>query len=89
VVQSEDPASGHPSQAPFEVILLVGSVPAVPSALLEQISESGRVVAVIDEGRVGKATLFTKLHGVIGRREICDAQTPPCPGLELSPGFAF
>ena len=89
VVQSDDPASGHPSQAPFEVVLLVGSVPGVPPALREQIAESGRIAAVIDDGRVGKATLFTKLHGVVGRREICDAQTPPCPGLQPRPGFAF
>jgi protein-L-isoaspartate(D-aspartate) O-methyltransferase len=89
VVQSDDPAGGHPSQAPFDLILLVGSVPSVPAALLEQIGEGGRIVAVLDDGRIGKATLFTKLHGVVGRREICDAQTPPCPGLEPSPRFAF
>jgi protein-L-isoaspartate(D-aspartate) O-methyltransferase len=89
VVASDDPAGGHPSQAPFDVIFLVGSVPGVPPALLEQIGEGGRIVAVLDDGRIGKATVFTKLHGVVGRREICDAQTPPCPGLEPSPGFAF
>ena len=89
VVASEDPAGGHPSQAPFEVILVVGSVPSVPPALLEQIGDGGRIVAVLDGGRIGKATLFTKLHGVVGRREICDAQTPPCPGLQPSPQFAF
>jgi protein-L-isoaspartate(D-aspartate) O-methyltransferase len=89
VVVSDDPAGGHPSQAPYDVILLVGSVPGVPPALLEQIGESGRIVAVIDDGRIGKATVFTKLHGVVGQREVCDAQTPPWPGLELRPRFAF
>lgn len=89
VVASDSPADGHPSQAPFDVILVVGSVPSVPPALLEQIGEGGRTVAVLDDGRVGKATLFIKLHGVVGRREICDAQTPPCPWLEPSPRFAF
>jgi protein-L-isoaspartate(D-aspartate) O-methyltransferase len=89
VVVSDDPAGGHPDQAPFDVILLVGSVPGVPPALLEQIGESGRIAAVIDNGRIGKATLFTKLHGVVGQREVCDAQTPPCPGLEFRPRFAF
>ena len=39
VVVSDDPAGGHPDQAPFDVILLVGSVPGVPPALLEQIGE--------------------------------------------------
>lgn len=89
VVVSEDPALGHPSQAPFDVIFVVGSVPSVPPALFEQIGEGGRVVAVLDDGRIGKATVFTKLHGVVGQREMFDAQIPPCPGLEMSPGFAF
>jgi protein-L-isoaspartate(D-aspartate) O-methyltransferase len=89
VVVSDDPAHGHPSQAPFDVIFLVGSVASVPPALFEQIGETGRIVAVIDDGRIGKATLFTKLHGVVGQREMFDAQIPPCPGLVSSPGFAF
>ena len=89
VVVSPDPAAGHPSQAPFDVIFLVGSMTSVPPALFEQIGETGRIVAVIDDGRIGKATLFTKLHGVVGRRELFDAQIPPCPGLVSSPGFAF
>lgn len=89
VVVSEDPADGHPSQAPFDVIFLVGSVSSVPPALFEQIGETGRIVAVIDDGRIGKATVFTKLHRVVGRREVFDAQIPPCPGLVSSPGFAF
>jgi protein-L-isoaspartate(D-aspartate) O-methyltransferase len=89
VVESDDPAGGHPGRAPFNLILLVGSVPGVPSAMLEQIGESGRIVAVIDDGRIGKATVFTKLHGVVGQREVWDAQTPPCPGLQPRPRFAF
>jgi protein-L-isoaspartate(D-aspartate) O-methyltransferase len=89
VVVSDDPAGGHPSQAPYDVILLVGSVPGVPPALLEQIGESGRIVAVIDDGRIGNATVFTKLHGVVGQREVCDAQTPPWPGVDPRPRFAF
>jgi protein-L-isoaspartate(D-aspartate) O-methyltransferase len=89
VVVSDNPADGHPSQAPFDVIFLVGSVASVPPALFEQIGEGGRIVAVIDDGRIGKATLFTKLHGVVGQREMFDAQIPPCPGLVSSPGFAF
>lgn len=89
VVVSDDPAEGHPSQAPFDVILVVGSVRAVPPALLEQIGEGGRLVAVVDDGRGGKATRFTKLHGVVGQRVICDAQAPPCAGMVSNPGFDF
>lgn len=89
VTASDDPAAGHPSQAPFDVIVVVGSVPEVPPALLEQIGEGGRIATVVSDGRVGKAMVLTRLHGVVGRREVCDAQTPPCPGLDASPGFTF
>jgi protein-L-isoaspartate(D-aspartate) O-methyltransferase len=89
VAASDDPASGHPSQAPFDVIVVVGSVPEAPPALLAQIGEGGRVVAVVNEGRIGKGIVFTRLHGVVGRREVCDAQTPLCPELNSSPGFTF
>jgi protein-L-isoaspartate(D-aspartate) O-methyltransferase len=89
VAASDDPASGHPSQAPFDVILIVGAVAAVPPALLDQIGEWGRVVAVVDQGRVGKAMVFTRVHGVVAGRELYDASIPPCPGLLASPGFSF
>ena len=89
VATSADPAAGHPSQAPFDVILLVGAVEVVPPALLEQIGEGGRLVAVIDDGRVGKGTVFTRLHGVIGRQVMFDAQIPRLPGLARRVEFAF
>ena len=81
--------AGHPSQAPFDVILLVGSVEVVPPALWEQIGDGGRLVAVIDDGRVGKGTVFTRLHGVIGKQVVFDAQIPPLPGLRTRAEFAF
>ena len=89
VVTGDDPAAGHPSQAPFDVVLLVGAVEAVPPALLEQIGEGGRLVAVIDDGRIGKGTLFTRLHGVIGSQVMFDAQIPRLPGLPQRVEFAF
>jgi protein-L-isoaspartate(D-aspartate) O-methyltransferase len=89
VAAGADPSAGHPSQAPFDVILLVGSVEAVPPALLEQIGEGGRLVAVVDDGRIGKGTLFSRLHGVIGRQVVFDAQIPRLPGLPRRMEFAF
>jgi protein-L-isoaspartate(D-aspartate) O-methyltransferase len=89
VTVSDDPLAGHPSQAPFDVILLAGSIGAVPSELLDQIGDRGRLVAVIDDGRIGKGMLFTRLHGVVGRRIVFDAQIPPLPGLKPAEVFTF
>jgi protein-L-isoaspartate(D-aspartate) O-methyltransferase len=89
VTIGDDPTAGHPSQAPFDVILLTGSVDAVPPALLEQIGEGGRLVAVVAGERVGRGVLFTRLHGVVGRRTLFDAQIPRLPGVPTPKTFAF
>jgi protein-L-isoaspartate(D-aspartate) O-methyltransferase len=89
VVVGKDPTAGHPDQAPFDVILLTGSVEAVPGSFLEQIGDGGRLVAVVANERVGRGVLFTRLHGVIGQRTLFDAQIPRLPGVVREPEFAF
>ena len=71
------------------MILLAGAVNALPPVLAEQVGEGGRLVAVIGDGRVGKMTLFTRVHGVIGRQVLFDANIPPLPGLAPRVEFAF
>jgi protein-L-isoaspartate(D-aspartate) O-methyltransferase len=68
---------------------VTGSVDAVPPALLEQIGEGGRLVAVVANERVGRGVLFTRLHGVIGKRTLFDAQIPPLVGATREAEFAF
>ncbi len=89
VIPGGDPTAGHPSQAPFDVILATGSLDTVPAALLDQIGEGGRLVAVVAGERVGRAVLFTRLHGVIGRRTLFDAQIPRLAGVARATEFAF
>jgi protein-L-isoaspartate(D-aspartate) O-methyltransferase len=89
VIAGGDPTAGHLSQAPFDVILLTGSVDTVPAALLEQIGEGGRLVAVVANERVGRGVLFTRLHGVIGQRTLFDAQIPRLAGVTREAAFAF
>ena len=84
-----DPLAGDPEQAPFDLILLIGRVPAVPKALLEQLGDDGRLLAVVEDGRVGKGTLYTRHQGAIGHRVMFDAQLPPLPGQIHQPDFAF
>jgi protein-L-isoaspartate(D-aspartate) O-methyltransferase len=89
VITGSDPCAGHPSQAPFDVILLTGSVETVPAALLDQIGERGRLVAVVAGERVGRGVLFTRLHGVVGQRTLFDAQIPRLAGVGREAEFAF
>lgn len=88
-VVEADMAAGLPDQGPFDVILLEGSVTEVPNALLDQLAEGGRLVAVLRGEGVGVARLYTRVNGSIGNRPLFDASTPVLPGFEKKKEFAF
>ena len=89
VVQVGRAADGLANQAPFNLIMLAGSVVEVPPALLDQLDERGRLAAVVASGRAGKITVFTRVGGVLGHRQLYDARTPPISELLPSPTFEF
>ena len=88
VVQGPLPG-GYPSEAPFDVIVLEGSVGAVPEALFDQLAEGGRLVAVLNDRPVGVAVVYVKVDGVVGERRLFDASVRPLPGLQHEPAFIF
>ena len=45
-------AAGVPDEAPFDAILLNGAVPEVPQALLDQLKDGGRLVAIVAPERL-------------------------------------
>lgn len=88
VVQGDGPA-GHAAGAPYDAIVLVGAVPAVPKSLLDQLTDQGRLVAVVEKGRDGKVTVFEKVGEAVGRISPFDAGVPRLPGFEPAPSFTF
>ena len=56
-------AAGYASEAPYDVIFVGGSVEQVPEALLAQLKEGGRLVAVEGRGNAGVARVFLKSGG--------------------------
>jgi protein-L-isoaspartate(D-aspartate) O-methyltransferase len=63
-VELGDGARGWPgngtSSAPFDVIVLSGSVPVMPEALLTQIRVGGRILGVVGEAPAMSACLITR-----------------------------
>lgn len=82
-------AEGVAKQAPFNVIIIEGAVDEVPQALFDQLADGGRLVAVVRDNGVGRATFHEKVHGATGHRTQFDANTPPLPGFQKKPGFVF
>jgi len=80
---------GHAAKAPYNVILIGGSVEEVPAALLGQLAEGGRLVAVEGQGNSGVARLFFKAGGVVTGRRAFNAAIKPLPGFERIHAFEF
>ena len=88
----EGPAhAGYPYQAPYDVILFDGAVPAFPDTVAAQCAEGGRMVGVLT-GRnrgVGLATVGTNFGGTVSNRAVFDANVPPLPEFAEENVFSF
>ena len=83
-------AAGWAKAAPYDVILISGSVETVPEVLFSQLSEGGRLVAAVGNGPVTKCCLWTKTGSFLASRPAFDIAVAPLPGFgKLSAGFAF
>ena len=80
---------GLPRQAPFDVIFINGAVETVPDALLAQLAEAGRLVAVVRSEGQSRAQLFLKDKGHIGCRADFDSGVPLLAGFRKAVGFVF
>jgi protein-L-isoaspartate(D-aspartate) O-methyltransferase len=58
-VETGDAARGWSGHAPYDVIVLTGSTPLLPRALVEQLAPGGRLFAVVGEPPVMTARLVT------------------------------
>lgn len=90
VLVSGDLAAGHAAQAPYDVIVVSGAVAQPPRALLDQLADGGRLVAVLrPAGEPGRATIWTRRAGIVAARQVFDANTPHLVGFEPTEAFAF
>lgn len=80
---------GYRDEGPYDAIVLGGSVPEVPPALLAQLKPGGRLVAVVSHGPLGRARLFERVGESFPSRSAFDAGAPPLPGFEIAPAFIF
>lgn len=81
--------AGAASKGPFDVILLEGAVEQLPQALLDQLAEGGRLVAVVGRGRAAKCLVHTRIGAEISIRQAFDAAIPALPGFDAPRGFVF
>ena len=60
-VRHLDGSRGAPAEAPFDVILLSGSLPELPQSLLAHLKIGGRLAAIIGDEPMMRATFVTRV----------------------------
>jgi protein-L-isoaspartate(D-aspartate) O-methyltransferase len=81
--------AGSPQGGPYDVILLEGRSEVAPEALIAQLKEGGRLLAVIGSGPMGKATIYRKAGKHATALPLFDAAAPVLPGFVKPPQFVF
>ncbi len=89
MVVTGDLKAGKPNQGPFDVILINGAVDAIPEALKQQLADGGRLVCIVREGPLGRATLVERSGNAFGQRQDFDCTAALLPGLEKQAMFVF
>lgn len=81
---------GLVADAPFDVILLSGSVAEVPPALLSQLKVGGRLAAIVGQQPVMRAMLFTRSgEQSFGSVDLFDTVAPRLKGFDEPTRFRF
>lgn len=89
-VLQADASKGLPTPGPFDVIVLSGSVAAVPKQLLDELKVGGRLIAIVGQEPVMRATLVTRVGDQEFRHvELFDTVAPRLVGFGEPSRFAF
>ena len=80
---------GCMERAPFDVILINGAVEEAPDALLNQLAEGGRLVAIVGTNAARRAHIYVRERGQVGRRADFDSAAPLLAGFRKVVGFVF
>ena len=89
-VEIGDGANGWAQRGPYDAIVVSGSVPILPDALLQQLRVGGRLAIVVGEAPVMEAQLITCTDkGVFNTVNLFETVIPPLDGLTAKSSFSF
>ena len=89
VVQIGELKDGAPEHGPYDVIILQGGVGEIPSSILNQLKNGGRIGAIFIEEGLGTAKIGFKLNNKITWRYSFNAAAPILPGFSKQKDFVL
>jgi len=89
-VELGDAAQGWGAHAPYDIIVLTGSTPVLPQALLAQLKTGGRLFAIVGDAPVMEARLVTRVAGNALRSvDLFETSFPPLRNAAQPQRFSF
>jgi protein-L-isoaspartate(D-aspartate) O-methyltransferase len=89
-VRCADGSGGSRGEAPFDAIVLSGSVAAVPQLVLDQLKIGGRLVAIVGDEPVMRARLYTRVDDRSWSQvDLFDTVAPRLTGFAEGDRFEF
>ena len=89
-LETADGARGYAKQSPYDIVVLTGSVPVMPAAILDSLAPGGRALAVVGEAPVMTARLFQRsAGGAVTTTDLFETLLAPLSGCERPSRFRF
>ncbi len=89
-VRVADGSTGASGDAPFDAIVLGGSVAEVPQALLQQLKVGGHLIAIVGQDPIMVATLYTRTADASwNSKALWDTSAPRLQGFTEPTRFNF
>ena len=89
-IEQGDGANGWSARGPYDVIVLSGAVPEIPSAILKQLRVGGRLAAFVGTAPVMEAQLITcTAEGVFNTVNLFETVVPSLEGFAAATTFSF
>jgi protein-L-isoaspartate(D-aspartate) O-methyltransferase len=84
-----DLSAGAPDKGPFDVILINGAFETTPNALLDQLTQGGRLVGVDARGSSLRGAIIERSAVGFSERSLFDATADVLEGFRRAPRFVF
>lgn len=89
-VETGDGTGGWPARGPYDAIVVSGSLPELPAALLKQLRLGGRLAAIVGSAPVMEAVLVTCTgEGIYNTVNLFETVVAPLDGITAKPAFVF
>lgn len=89
-VETGNGIGGWPASGPYDAIIVSGSLPTLPEALLKQLRVGGRLAVIVGEAPVMEALLVTcTAEGIYNTVNLFETVVPALDGATAKPAFAF